>query len=123
MSANHLLRRSRPERGVSLLGMLVFAVVIVAVVVVGMRVLPTALEFMAAKRAIERVATSGATDPAEIRKAFDRFAAVDDIVTITGKDLAIERVGDKVRVSFGYEKRVPLFGPASLLLDYKASAP
>ena len=118
-----MFRRDRSQRGVSLLGMLIFAVVVVAAVVIGMRVLPTALEFMAAKRAIERVVTSGATDPTEIRKSFDRFAAVDDIVTITGKDLAIERTGDKVRVSFGYEKRVPLFGPASLLLDYKASAP
>jgi hypothetical protein len=48
---------------------------------------------------------------------------VDDIVSITPKDLDIERVGDTVKISFRYEKRVPLFGPASLLLDYHASAP
>ena len=94
MSKTDMFRRYRSQRGVSLLGMLIFAVVVVAAVVIGMRVLPTALEFMAAKRAIERVVTTGATDPTEIRKSFDRFAAVDDIVTITGKDLDIERTGD-----------------------------
>lgn len=123
MSTLNHTRRTGHERGVSLFGMLLFAIVAVTVVVIGMRILPTALEFMAAKRAIERIATSGETSPTDIRRSFDRIAAVDDIVSITPKDLEIERVGDTVRISFRYEKRVPLFGPASLLLDYQASAP
>ncbi|MCL4744920.1 MAG: DUF4845 domain-containing protein [Burkholderiaceae bacterium] len=113
----------RAQRGLSLLGMLLFAIVAVTVVVVGMRVMPSALEYMAAKRAINRVASSGETNPIEIRRSFDRIAAVDDIVSIGAKDLQIERDGNSVRVSFRYEKRVALFGPASLVLDYQASAP
>ena len=123
MSTLNHTRRTGHERGVSLFGMLLFAIVAVTAVVIGMRILPTALEFVAAKRAIERVASSGETNPIELRRAFDRIAAVDDIVSITPKDLDIERDGDKIRISFRYEKRVPLFGPAILLLDYHASAP
>ena len=114
---------SRRERGLSLIGLLLFGVIAVMLVTVGMRVTPTALEFIAIKRAINKIATSGETGTAEIQKAFDRSAAVDDISSITGKDLLIKRDGSKVAISFHYERRIPLFGPASLLLDYKGTAP
>jgi Domain of unknown function (DUF4845) len=113
--------RPRRERGLSLIGLLLFGIVAVMLVVVGMRVLPTALEYIAIKRAITRVATSGETGTVEIQKAFDRIAAVDDIATLTGKDLLITRNGSQVTIAFRYEKRIPLFGPASLLLDYEGS--
>ncbi len=119
MMVNSLARR---ERGLSLIGMLFFGIVVVMLVVVGMRVLPTALEYMAIKRAIERISTSGETSRTGIVNAFERSAAIDDIVSIQGKDLVVTRDGNKVTISFRYEKRVPLFGPASLLLDYQGSA-
>jgi len=101
--------------------MLILGIVLVMFVVVGMRVLPTALEFMAIKRAINKVATSGASATPEIQKAFDLIAAVDDISTITGKDLVIARDGSSVTLSFRYEKRIPLVGPASLVIDYEGT--
>jgi len=113
---------ARRERGLSLIGLILFGIVAVMLVVVGMRVLPTALEYVAVKRAISRVVTSGGVSAAEIQRSFDRIAAVDDIVSIKGKDLKIERDGSNLTVSFRYEKRVPLYGPASLLLDYQGSA-
>lgn len=113
---------ARRERGLSLIGLILFGIVAVMLVVVGMRVLPTALEYVAIKRAIARVVTSGEVSAAEVQRSFDRIAAVDDIVSIKGKDLKIERDGQKLTVSFRYEKRVPLYGPASLLLDYQGSA-
>jgi hypothetical protein len=113
---------ARRQRGLSLIGLLIFGIVIVMMVVVGMRVLPTALEFTAIKHAVTRIATSGETGTAQIQRAFDRSAAIDDIVSIQGKDLLIVRDGSRVTISFRYEKRIPLFGPASLLLDYQGSS-
>lgn len=112
----------RRQRGLSLIGLLVFGLLAVLVVVLGMRVLPTVLEYNSIRRAVGAVATSGATGTVEIQKAFDRQAAIDDIVSITGRDLVIERDGQLVMISFRYEKRIPLFGPASLLLDYEGSS-
>lgn len=110
------------QRGLSLLGLLLAAVVIVFVALVGMRVVPSALEYRAIVSAINKIGTSGATNPREVQVAFDRFAAVDDITSITGKDLLIERGPDgRMLVSFQYEKRIPLFGPASLVIDYQGS--
>ena len=119
MMPNAIARR---QRGLSLIGLLIFGIVIVMMVVVGMRVLPTVLEFTAIKRAITRIATSGETSTVEIQRAFERSAAVDDIVSIRGKDLQIVRDGTRVTISFSYEKRIPLFGPASLLLDYQGTS-
>jgi len=57
-----------------------------------------------------------------VQVAFDRFAAVDDIQSIAGKDLQVERQADgTMAVSFQYEKRIPLYGPASLVIDYQGS--
>jgi len=118
-ASSNLLRR---QRGLSLFGMLFFGIVLVVIVVIGMRVMPTALEFYACKRAIAKVAASGETGVFELQRAFDKIAAVEDIATITGKDLKIQRDGGVVTISFQYEKRIPLVGPASLVLDYEGTS-
>ena len=111
----------KQQRGLSLIGLLLFGIIAVMFVVIGMRVLPTVLEYMAVERTLERIATSGESTPSAIRTSFDRAAAIDDIASITGRDLKIDRSNGGSLVSYEYEKRVPLFGPASLLLEYKGS--
>ena len=112
----------RRQRGLSLFGLLIAAAVIIAIAVVAMRVVPSALEYMAIRGAVEKIVTSGSTAPRELQQAFDRFAAVDDITSIRGTDLIIERLDTGTVVSFAYEKRVPLAGPVSLIIDYHGSS-
>ena len=57
--------------------------------------------------------------PAEVRQIFDKAAQVDDFKAITGKDLDISKVGDKVVVKFAYNKEIHMAGPAYLLLKYQ----
>jgi hypothetical protein len=118
------LRRPFPasQRGLSLLGLIVLGVILVFGALLTLKVFPTATEFVAVKRAIVKARTDG-TDAQSIRVAFDRAAAIDDITSVTGKDLVVQREpGGGYQVSFAYEKRIPLFGPASLLLDYRGEA-
>ena len=112
----------RRQRGLSLFGLLIAAALIIMVAIVAMRVVPSALEFMAIRGAVEKIVTSGATTPRDLQQAFDRFAAVDDITAIRGSDLIIEKLDTGTVVSFAYEKRVPLMGPVSLLIDYHGSS-
>ncbi|HRO57960.1 MAG TPA: DUF4845 domain-containing protein [Burkholderiaceae bacterium] len=112
----------RRQRGLSLFGLLIAAALIIMVAIVAMRVVPSALEFMAIRGAVEKIVTSGATSPRDLQQAFDRFAAVDDITAIRGSDLIIEKLDTGTVVSFAYEKRVPLMGPVSLLIDYHGSS-
>ena len=112
----------RSQRGLSLLGLIVLGVIIVFGALVTMKIFPTATEYLAVKRAIVKAQQEG-SDMLSIRNAFDRAAAIDDITSITGKDLQIQRdPGGGFNVSFAYEKRIPLVGPASLVLDYRGDA-
>ena len=112
----------RRQTGLSLLGLLLASAVVVVVALVVLRVVPSALEYRAIVSAVNKVGNSGANTPRDVQVAFDRFAAIDDIKSIGGKDLLVERQPDgTMAVSFQYEKRIPLYGPASLLIDYQGS--
>lgn len=114
-------RRAYPasQRGLSLLGLIVLGVIVVFGALVTLKAFPTVTEYLAIKRAVVKARADG-TDPQTIRNAFDRAAAIDDITSITGKDLRILREpGGSFSVSFEYEKKIPIAGPASLLLEYR----
>jgi len=112
----------RRQRGLSLIGLLVVGALIVFAALLAMRVVPSALEYNAIRSAITKVASAGGSTVRDYQVAFDRYAAIDDITTITGKDLVIEKRSDgHTVISFQYEKRIPLFGPASLVIDYRGS--
>lgn len=106
------------QRGLSLLGLLVLGVVLVFAAMIALKVFPTVDEYLSIKRAIE--AARQEPSPAAIRARFDRAASIESITAINGKDLQIQPApGGGHHVAFGYEKRIPLFGPASLLLEYR----
>src|SRR5690606_21167027 len=112
----------RRQTGLSLLGLLLASALIVVVALVAMRVVPSALEYRAIVSAVNKVGNSGPNTPRDVQVAFDRFAAIDDIRSIGGKGLLVERQPHgTMAVSFPYEKRIPLYGPASLLTDHHGS--
>jgi hypothetical protein len=112
-------RRAR-QRGVSLIGLVFWAVLIAMVAVVGLRVLPTVNEYMTIQRAVNKIASSGATTVPEIRAAFDKQKEIEySITSISGKDLNITKENDRVVIRFAYEKEVELAGPAFLLIKYE----
>ena len=120
MTTNPARPPARRQRGLSLIGVLLFGAIAVLLVVFGARVMPSALEYFAIKRAVETVTSSGVSTPLEVQRSFDRQAAVDDITSISGRDLLVTRAEDgSLDVSFSYEKRIPLFGPATLLILYE----
>ncbi|MFZ6772901.1 DUF4845 domain-containing protein [Undibacterium sp. SXout7W] len=105
------------QRGISLIGLILSLGVIVLVAMLAMKVVPTVIEFMSIKKAIDIAKVSGST-VREIQGSFDKQAAAGYFDAISGKDLSIVKNGDEVEVSFAYQKKIPLFGPASLVLDY-----
>ena len=110
------------QRGLSLISLILLGVVLVFGALLAMKVFPTVTEFVAIKRAVVKARNEG-SDPPSIRAAFERASAIDDFTSITGKDLQIvRRPSGDYTVSFAYEKRIPLFGPAYLLLDYRGEA-
>jgi hypothetical protein len=111
--------RVHAESGVSLSGLIVVLVVLGALALVALKVTPAVLEYRAAKAAIMKAKDAGGVR--EIQQAFDKNASVNDISSIGGRDLVISRDNGDTVVSFEYEKRVPLAGNVSLLLDFAAT--
>ena len=60
------------QRGISLLGLLFWAIVIAMLALVVLRVFPTVNEYLTIQRAVNKIATSGASSVPEIRAAFER---------------------------------------------------
>ncbi len=110
-------RKSR-QRGISFFGLLIFGAILAMAGVVAAQVFPTVVEFMAVQKAAQRAAIEGQT-PAEIRMVFDKAAIIDDIKSMQSKDLDISKQGDKIVVSFAYEREIHLAGPAFLTLKYE----
>lgn len=111
---------TRGQRGITLFGLLFWAVIIGMVSLVGMRIVPTSIEYFTIMKAINRVSgdTSATTVP-QIRTAFDKQREIDAITSITGKDLAITKENDQVVVSFAYDSEIELFKPVYLLIKYE----
>lgn len=109
------------QRGFSLIGLLFVGIVLAFGGLVGAQVAPTLLEYQAITKAVNKVAAQGGT-VAEIRANFDKAQNIDDFKAISGKDLEISKNGDKVQVSFAYQKEIPLGGPAYLLLKYAGAS-
>jgi type II secretory pathway pseudopilin PulG len=105
------------EAGVSLSGLIVVLVVLGAVALVAMRVFPAWAEYRSIKQAIAAAKATGGSNR-EMQQAFERNAEINNITVIGSKDLVITRDNGQADISFAYEKRIPLAGNVSLLIDY-----
>jgi len=111
---------SRRQRGVTLFGLMFWAVLIGFGALVTMRVLPTINEYYTIQRAVEKIAKEGGTTVPEIRNAFEKQKQIEySITSIDGKDLKITKENEKVVVSFAYDKEIELMAPVYLLIKYE----
>ena len=104
------------QGGISFIGLLFFVGVLACLGILVAEAFPTVVEYQAALKAAQK-ASSGNTVP-EVRQIFDRAADIDNITSISGKDLDITKEGDRVVVKFAYNREIHMFGPAYLLLKY-----
>jgi Domain of unknown function (DUF4845) len=118
---NHSTTKS--QQGVSMMGLMFWAIVIGFSSLVGMKVLPTVNEYYTIKKAVKKIATEGATTVPEVRVAFDRYKDVEySIVSISGKDLTVTKENDKLFITFSYNKEIELIDPVFLLIKYEGSS-
>ena len=115
----------RRQRGISLLGMVFWAVLVGGGALVLRKVYPSVQKYITTRQSVDRVMRQEPrpnTVPA-IRNAFNRQRDIEytrDM--IKGEDLEIEAVGDGYRVGFAYDDEVELVDPVFLLIKYRYSA-
>lgn len=104
------------QGGMSFISLLIVAGVLAATGVVVAQAVPTVIEYQAVIKAATK-AKDGNTVP-DVRTIFDKAASVENITSITGKDLEVTKENDKVVVKFAYQREIHLAGPAYLTLKY-----
>lgn len=110
------------QRGFTLSGLIVWGAVIAVVAMMGMKVVPSVIEYYKILKDCKAVAaqvSQGAT-VADVKRSFAKFAEVDHI-DFSADQLDISKEGGQVVISFDYEKRIPLFANVALLINYKGS--
>jgi len=111
---------SRRQRGVTLFGLMFWAIVVGFFALIGMRVLPTLNEYFTIQRAVNKIATEGMSTVPEIRSAFEKQKDIEySITSIGGKDLQVTKVNDKVVIQFAYEKEIEVVDPVFILIKYE----
>ena len=111
------------QKGISLSGLLVACVVLIAVALLGFKLFPAYAEYLTVKKAIEEIVRNPeyASSVREIQAAFDRRATIDNIRAVSSKDLDISKQGDSVAVSANWSVKVPLFYNLSACMDFEAT--
>lgn len=110
------------QRGVALSGLIFWGVVITLVAVLGMKVAPTTVEYYKILKDIKATANKVGPDAtvADVRKTFDNFANIDQL-DFKPEQLDVSKDQGKIVIAFDYDKRIPLFGNVSLVINYKGS--
>lgn len=110
----------RAQRGVSLFGLMFWAIVVGFVGYIGVVVFPTVNEYLTIKRTIDKIAAEAPATVPEVRAAFDRQKSIEyAIASIGGRDLEVTKENDRLVIGFAYEKEIPIAGPVFLLLKYQ----
>lgn len=117
------LQAMRTQRGITLFGLLVWAIIIGFVALLTMRVLPTLNEYFTIQKAVNKIANEGLTTVPEIRRAFQKQQDIEySIKSISAKDLEITKENERVVIHFAYDVEVEIMEPVFLLIKYKGSS-
>lgn len=113
----------KKQSGVSLSGLLMASVVLAIVAIFGMKVVPEFIEYFQIVKTVKVIAgDTKIQSVADVRKAYDRYADVNSIKSISAQELEVTKDGNNLVISFAYEKRIPLIKNATLLLDFSGSS-
>lgn len=111
------------QRGISLVGLLFWGVVLAFGGVVTAKVLPTVMEYYTIQNAIKRIARNNPPTVPAVRAEFERIKSVEySITSISGADLQVSKDNDNVLISFAYEREIELGGPVYLLIKYQGQS-
>lgn len=111
---------SRRQRGLSLIAVIFFGLIVVFLMIIGFKLVPAVTEYLAIERAVQKIKNEHTT-VGEIRAAFDRHVAVDYITSITSKDLDITKDNDRVVISYSYSYSVPIMDNVRLVIDFSGT--
>ena len=113
------------QRGMGLLALMFLALLSVFVFMVGLKILPVYKENLAIKTTLSAMVSDSILqngDEWEIKKSFNERADIDDISSVNGGDLEIDKEYGKIILGIACSAKTTLFANISLYIDFNESS-
>ena len=112
------------QRGVTFVGMIFIATLIVLGAIIALKLVPAYIEYATVVQHLRELARSpdARGSPREIQVLFSKRAQIDNIKAVTADDIEVTREGDSVVLTAAYQTKVKLFGNVSACIDFEASS-
>jgi len=108
------------QAGIGLFSLIFVGLIIIVLLIIGAKLVPAITEYMAIEKAIQSIRNEADTVP-KIRSAFDRYAQIDDIKSIAGKDLDITKDAERIVISYAYTYQIPITDNVRLVIDFSGT--
>ena len=115
----------RRQRGMGLLALIFWALILVLVFIVVLKLIPVYKENLAIKTTLSDIASDSVIqnkEKWEIRKFFNERAEIDNISSVNGSDLEVEKEDGKIVLGIAYSVKTPLFANISLNISFNESS-
>src|SRR5512139_2186499 len=112
------------QRGLTMIGFLFVAVVLVMIAMLAMKLVPAYIEFFSVKKILATMGQESdlkSKSNADIRDDFAKRASVGYVTVVKPEDLTIDRHGATPVITADYTYRTTLVGNVSLVVDFHAS--
>lgn len=122
---HHLRSMKSQQRGLTMLGFLFVAVMLIFVAMLAMKLVPAYIEFFSVKKILNTMGQESdlkSKSNAEIRNDFMKRAGVSYVTVVKPEDLTIDRRNGGLVVSADYVFRSKLVGNVSIVVDFSASS-
>ena len=114
-----------PQRGLTILGFLLLAAVVVIFAMVGFRVVPSYVEYYSVKKALDDTMRGGNVDPNNLgafRAELARRLQTSYVEDVKSADAVIQRVGNRITAELAWERRLHMVGNAYILLEFQVTS-
>lgn len=122
---HHLRSMKSQQRGLTMLGFLFVAMMLIFVAMLAMKLVPAYIEFFSVKKILNTMGQESdlkSKSNAEIRNDFIKRANVGYVTVVKPEDLTIDRRNGGLVVSADYVFRSKLVGNVSIVVDFSASS-
>ena len=111
------------QRGLTILGFILVAAVVIIFAMVGFRVVPSYVEYYSVKKALDDTMRGDSVDPNNLqafRSDLNRRLQTTYVENVKAADAIIQRSGNQLTAELAWERRLHMFGNAYILLEFEA---
>jgi hypothetical protein len=111
----------KSQRGMSLLGMLIIAMMVGFFIMAGIRIAPSYIEYLTVKEVVERAASEHSLEEdtiADVRRKLSTLLNTNQVYDIDFKDIEVFREDGKTWIDARYEVRVPMLWRIDAVVKY-----